>query len=128
MVAVGSPETILVALSTMVGIAGVLGVAYTVFRSASEQRLRELDQQIIGNQNVLITQKDTELARLRTLAEREKERADIYRTDLTQRAAVDHLSELVINEEKTRRDEHQVQSMILKDILAQLKGQRGVIQ
>lgn len=125
--AVGGPDTILVAISTLVGIAGALGVAYTVFRSASEQRLREVDQQIIGNQNLLIAQMEEQVRNLRTEFTAEKQRSDTYRESLTQRAAVDHLSEIVIREEQVRRQEHEAQIMLIKDLIAQLKHGRGAI-
>jgi len=121
-------DTALFGLSALIGIAGTLGVAYTVFRSSSEQRLREVDQHIINNQNILISQQDSELTRLRGLAEKEKERADNYRSDLTQRAAVDHLADEVRRAENMRREEHEMQIVLLKDVIAQLKGLRGTIQ
>lgn len=122
------PETVLVAISTIVGIAGALGVAYTVFRSASEQRLREVDQQIVQNQGVLIAQLEEQVRQARSECDAEKRRSETYRESLTQRAAVDHLSEVVIREEQIRRTEHETQMVLLKDVIAQLKGMRGVIQ
>lgn len=127
MVAVASADTLLLAISTLVGIAGALGVAYTVFRSASEQRLREVDQHIITNQGVLMGQFESELAKCRADLIAEKQRSDTYRETLTQRAAVDHLSEIVLREDQIRREEHAAQVTLLRDVLAQLKGQRGVI-
>jgi|SRR5690349_1113922 len=125
--ATASTETVLFAISTLVGLAGALGVAYTVFRSSSEQRLKEVDQHIINNQNLLLQQLESELSKLRTELSTERQRAETYRDSLTQKAAVDHLSELVIREEKVRHEEHEMQVMLLKDILAQLKHARGQI-
>jgi hypothetical protein len=118
-------ETILLALSTLIGVAGALGVAYAVFRSTSEQRLREVDQSLLNHQNLLLQQVDTELSKCRADLVLEKQRADMYRSDLTQRAAVDHLADTVAKDETTRRIEHEMQAMLLKDIIAQLKGLRG---
>jgi len=122
-----SADTALFGISALVGIAGALGVAYTVFRSSSEQRLREVDQHIINNQNLLLTQQEGELSKMRTDLATEKQRSETYRESLTQRAAVDHLSEIVIREEQVRRQEHEAQVMLLKDVLAQLKQQRGML-
>lgn len=127
-IASAGAETVLFAVSTLVGVAGALGVAYTVFRSASEQRLREVDQHIITNQNVLMSQLEAQLAEARKDAAKEKDRADTYRSDLTQRAAVEHLSDHVIREEQIRREEHSAILMLLKDMIAQLKNSRGHIQ
>lgn len=124
----GGTETVLFSLSVLVGIAGALGVAYTIFRSSAEQRLREVDQQIINNQNVLIAQQEGEASRLRTDLANEKNRAEIYRESLTQRAAVEHLAEVVAREESARREEHSTQIMLLKDVISQLKHNRGSIQ
>jgi hypothetical protein len=121
-------DTVLIAISTMVGIAGALGVAYTIFRSSSEQRLREVDQHIINNQNLLLTQLESELSKVRTALATEGQRAETYRESLTQRAAVEHLSEIVIREEQSRRVEHEAQTMLLKDVIAELRNQRGTLR
>jgi hypothetical protein len=128
LVGVGSPDTILIAISTLVGVAGAMGVSYTVFRSAAEQRLREVDQHLIGNQTVLITQLEEQIVHLRQECDAEKRRSETYRESLTQKAAVEHLSEVVIREEQIRRQEHEAQLMLLKDMIAQMKRGRGEIQ
>jgi hypothetical protein len=125
--ATAGTETVLFALSTLVGVAGALGVAYTVFRSSSEQRLREVDQSLINHQNLAMTQLEGELSRCRTDLTAAVQQATTYRESLTQRAAVDHLAEIVVKEEQTRRLEHETQIMLLKDVVAQLKGMRGSI-
>lgn len=127
MVAAAGADNVLLAISTLVGVAGALGVAYTVFRSSSEQRLREVDQHIITNQNLLMAQFEKELEKCRVDLSATKNKADNYREALTQRAAVDHLAELLAREERNREQEHHVQTMLLKDVIAQLKGMRGVI-
>lgn len=120
-------DTILFAISTLVGVAGALGIAYTVFRSASEQRLRDVDQHIINNQNLLMAQLESELSKVRVDLATSEQRSEAYRESLTQRAAVDHLSELIVKEEQFRRVEHETQIMLLKDVVAQLKGLRGTL-
>jgi hypothetical protein len=123
--AVAGADTVLFAISTLVGVAGALGVAYTVFRSASEQRLREVDQSLLNHQNLLVAQLESELSKCRTDLATTEQKAEMYRSDLTQRAAVDHLADLVVREEQTRRFEHEAQTMLLKDMITQLKGLRG---
>lgn len=126
-----SADTVLFAVSAMVGVAGALGVSYTVFRSASEQRLRDVDQHIINNQNLLLAQLESELSKCRTDLEAQERRAETYRESLTQRAAVDRLADVVDREEKLRRLEHETQLQLLKDMIAQLRrlrGDRGTIQ
>lgn len=141
-VVASSADTVLFAISSLVGVAGALGVAYTVFRSASEQRLRDVDQHIINNQNLLMQQLESELSKLRTDVVSAEQKATTYRESLTQRAAVDHLAEIVVQEEKTRRAEHEAQMVLIRtameridsivmlmkeDVIAQLRGMRGTI-
>lgn len=128
MILAAGADTVLFAASTTVGVAGALGVAFTVFRSASEQRLREVDQHVINNQNLLLAQLESELSKVRTELAAMQQRADTYRESLTQRAAVDHLSDIVVRSDAARRQEHDTQIMLLKDVIAQLKYQRGAIQ
>lgn len=112
---------------SLVGLSGALGLAYTLFRSASEQRLREVDKQLLTSQSLLIQQQETELARERAQRIKEEQIAATFRESLTQRAAVDHLAVIVERSEKSRAEEHATQMMLLKDIIAQLKGGRGTI-
>jgi tRNA U55 pseudouridine synthase TruB len=127
-------DTVLFLVSTVVGIAGTLGVAYTVFRSGSEQKLRELDARIIQNQKELQLQLETEVSKERQLRIAAEQKAETYRSDLTQKAAVEHLAEIVQREEKERRIEHQkqiefaeMQTTLLKDLVAGIRGQRGTL-
>lgn len=113
---------------SLLGLAGALGLAYTLFRSASEQRLREVDKQLLASQNLLIQQQETELARERAQRIKEEQTAATFRESLTQRAAVDQLAQVVERAETKRAEEHQIQMTLLKDIIAQLKGQKGTIQ
>lgn len=127
-------DTILFAISVLVALAGALGVSYTIFRSASEQRLRELDKRIIENQTALLLQSETEVAKERQLRLAAELSSNTYRDSLTQKAAVDHLAEVLVKEEALRATEHVRQGevhdmmvVLLKDIVAQLKGARGTI-
>jgi len=128
-------DTILFALSVVFGLAGTLGIAYTVFRSASEQKLRELDKRIIDNQKELQVQLEAELQKERQLRIASEQKADTYRSDLTQRAAVEHLAEVVAREEGARRDEHNkqiemadTQIALLKDLISTIRGKGGTLQ
>lgn len=123
-----STDSVLLAIATFVGIAGSLGVAYTVFRSSSEQRLRDVDQRLINDQNMRITMLESDKSKLDTDLHAAIQKAELYRESLTQKAAVDHLAEILIREEAIRKEEHATQLMVLKDLLAQMKRERGTIQ
>lgn len=127
-----SAQTVLIGISVLVGLAGALGVAYTVFRSASEVKLRELDKRIIDNQNELLKQAETETAKERQLRIAAELSANTYRESLTQKAAVDHLSEVILREEQLRHEEHRRQDerheniiMLIKDVVVALKHEAG---
>jgi hypothetical protein len=129
-----SIEGVLLLVSSVVGIAGALGVAYAVFRSASEGKLRELDKRIIENQQALLTQTEAELTRERTRAQAAENNAITYRDALTQKAAVDHLLEVLVREEQARHQEHtehgrrfELQAELLREILTELKARRGSV-
>ncbi len=120
-------DTLLFGITTVVGLAGALGVAYAVFKSASEQRLRDVDQRLINDQNMRITMLESEVSRAHTDLQAAVQKAELYRESLTQKAAVDHLAEIIVTEEKRRSEEHRTQEVLMKDLLAQMKGQRGTI-
>lgn len=124
-------QAILAAISTLLALAGVLGLAWAVFRSSSEQKLREIDKQLLSSQEMLIHQLEAELARVKADMNKAENFVALARADLTQKAAVDHLLELVVREERRRADEHEMQADalrthtgLLKEIINQLKAQR----
>lgn len=124
-------QSVLAIISVLLGIAGALGISWAVFRSTSEQKLREIDKQLLNSQEMLIHQQEAEVTRLKVERDKAENFAAMARADLTQKAAVDHLLEIVVGEERRRAEEHkqaaeamQVHTQLLKDIVAQLKGQR----
>lgn len=122
-------------VGVILGVAGTMGVAYAVFRSASEQKLRELDKRIIENQQALLVQTETELTRERARAQAAETNAVTYRDALTQKAAVDHLLEVLVREEQARHAEHEqhgrhfeMQTGLLREILDELRAKRDSIR
>lgn len=122
-------------VSLILGLAGTLGIAWAVFRTSSEGKLRELDKRIIENLQSLLNQTETELTRERTRAQAAESNAITYRDALTQKAAVDHLLEVLVREEQARHQEHaqhakesETTRALLKEILGELKAQRELFQ
>lgn len=107
--------------------AGALGVAWAIFRSASEAKLREIDKRLIESQATLIAYNDAELAKERVQRATAELAAQTYRDSLTQKAAVDHLADILANAAAAEVVAHEMHTMLLKDIVAQLRGQRGQI-
>jgi len=127
---------VLLILAAVLGIAGTLGVSYAVLRSSSDKERREIDKQLIASQRALIDQNEAELSRERHLRAEAERKANDYRNDLTQKAAVDHLLEVLIREEQQRHTEHERQdaehrrmaeenARLLKAIIARLEEMRG---
>lgn len=126
--------TAIAIIGLILGIAGTLGVSYAIFRTASEGKLRELDKRIIENQQALLTQTENELTRERARAQAAETNAVTYRDALTQKAAVDHLLEVLVREEQARHSEHQEharrfenQTGLLREILDELRTRRDSI-
>lgn len=126
---------VLLILAAIFGIAGTLGVAYAILRSSSDKERREIDKQLIESQRALIAQNESELARQRHRADEMERKAIDYRNDLTQKAAVDHLLEVLIREEQQRHEEHERQDTeqrqradenvkLLKEIIAKVEEKR----
>lgn len=113
-------------VGVILAIAGTLGVAYAVLRSASEQKLRELDKRIIDNYQALVTQLEAEKTSAVVERDAAERRAADYREALTQKAAVDHLAEMVEHQWKQQRETDSAHSQLLRDILEHLRRiQRG---
>lgn len=130
-----SGSVVLGIIGLIIGLAGTLGVAYAVFRSASEQKLRELDKRIIENLQALQVQTEQELTRERARAQAAENNAVTYRDALTQKAAVDHLLEVLVREEQARHTEHLQHSRdaeaamgLLREVLNELRAQRDARQ
>lgn len=122
-------------VSLILGLAGTLGIAWAVFRTSSEGKLRELDKRIIENLQSLLGQTESELTRERTRAQAAENNAVTYRDALTQKAAVDHLLEVLVREEQARHQEHaqhakeaETTRNLLKEILTLLKAQRELFE
>lgn len=96
--------------SVIIAVATGIGVAYAVSRSASDKERREIDKSLITSQRLLIDNQEAEIARCKTDLIEAVAAAARYRADLTQKAAVDHLLEVLVAEEGKRATEHGKQS------------------
>lgn len=111
--------------SVIIAVATGVGVAYAVSRSASDKERREIDKSLISSQRLLIDNQEAEIARCKTELIEAVAAAARYRADLTQKAAVDHLLEVLVAEEGKRATEHGRQTNALEehsDLLRQVVG------
>jgi len=117
----------LAVVATLVGVAGALGVAWAGFRSTADTRRRDLDRDYIAALERTNQADEKELARLRSRVDALTTANLVLLDTVSGTEAVKRLAESISAEENHRREEHMVQMTILKDILAQLKDQRGAI-
>lgn len=114
-------------VSALLAIIGALGVAYAVFRSATVTKtleLYKLENEALGK-SVARLQADQLLQseRITTLENENHVLKDV----VTGKAAIEHLSEEVLKAEKMRSEEHAAMMILLRDLLAQLKGMWGLL-
>lgn len=108
-------------------IATVLGAAYGVTRaSARSTRLdwanRELDMVNKSNQRL-----EAEANRLQSKVDTLVQANAVLQETVSGAAAVKNLAVEIAREERARREEHQTQMTLLKDIIAEIRGSRGAI-
>lgn len=118
---------IFVGLAALLAIAGAMGIAYSVFRTSAKTNtvtLYERENDILEKQNARL---EAETVRLEQRLQQALAEAISLREAVTQRAEVARLAEVVTREEAARREEHKVMEMLQKDLLAQLRRQRGEI-
>lgn len=114
-------------IAGIVGIAGALGVAWAAFRTAADTKRRELDRDYIVALERANQSNEKELGRLAAKVDSLTTANLVLQETVSGSAAVKELADKIAKEESYRREEHMVHMTILKDILAQLKNQRGAI-
>ena len=117
----------IIALSALLATAGVLGIAYAVFRSSASTKTCDLykaENEILGKANA---RWEAEVARLQTKVDALSNANMVLQETVSGREELRRLAEEGRVAEQERRAEHAAIQMLLKDILAQLKTQRGVI-
>lgn len=117
----------LAVLSGILGVAGALGAAWAVFRSAADNRRKELDRDYIEALERTVNTAQSENKRLEAKLDSIQTANLVLQETVSGAAAVRTLAENIAVEEAQRREEHMVHMTLLKDILAQLKDQRGAI-
>lgn len=122
-----SAAQLVLTIGVLLAVAGTLGVTWAVFRASAATKTIELYQaenEVMGKMNHRL---EGEVNRLQTKVDTQGSALQALQETVTQRAEVAKLMAEVRRNEELRRQEHGSHMMLLKDILAQLKGQRGAI-
>lgn len=120
--------TAIIALAAVAALAAALGTAWAVARTAKKTKTEEMyaaENEILGKINHRL---ESEVNRLHAKVDTQEVAITSLKEAVTQRAEVARLMEEFHREEIERRDEHQAIVVLLKDILAQMKHNRGTIQ
>ena len=121
-----SPGTILAVLGGILAIATAVGVAYGVFRaSARSTRIEWADreQAMLTRANARL---EGEVTRLQSKTDTLTQHNQVLQEMVTNAAAVKSLAEDIAREERMRREEHQAQLTLIKDLLAEMRRARGI--
>lgn len=114
-------------IGVLLAVAGTLGVTWAVFRASTATKTIELYQAENGVMGKMNSRLESEVARLQTKVDAQAASMAALQETVTQRAEVSKLMDDIRRNETERREEHGVHMVLLKDILAQLKSQRGAI-
>lgn len=122
----GAAQLVL-AIGVLLAVAGTLGVTWAVFRASSATKTIELYQAESEVQGKINHRLEQEVTRLVTKLDAQTVAFQALQDTVTQRAEVGQLRDELKRSEEQWRVEHQAHTVLLKDILAQLKHQRGAI-
>lgn len=122
-----SAAQLVLVIGVLLAVAGTLGVTWAVFRASAASKTIELYQaenEVMGKMNHRL---ESEVTRLQTKVDTQASSLQALQETVTQRADVQQLMSEMRVAERERREEHEAQMMLLKDVVAQLKARRGEI-
>jgi len=107
--------------------ATALGIAYAVFRSSAKTHTTDLYARENDALTKALNRQETENLRLQTKVDALANANSVLQETVSGTLAIKELSKEIAREEAQRREEHQMQMMLLKDIIAELRQSRGTI-
>lgn len=122
-----SPAAFTLLLGSVLSIAATIGLSWAVARSAALSRTSELlesENRILGQANIRLT---TELAREQAKYDAERVKNSVLEETVSGRAALERVQSELNQQDRADRAEHAAHEMLLKDILQELRRQRGAI-
>lgn len=113
--------------AAIIGVAVTLGVAYAVTRSAARSQTQEIYERENEALTKALGRQEQENLRLQQKTDALAQANAVLQQTVSGTIAVKELAKEIQREEAARREEHQVQMTLLKDVLAQLRSGRGEI-
>lgn len=118
---------ITLAIGTVLGICVMLGVAYAITRTSAKtqtESIYEKENQALGK---ALSRQEQENVRLQTKVDALANANAVLQETVSGTIAIKELAKEITREETERRNEHQTQMILLKDIIAELRQSRGEI-
>lgn len=120
-------NAVAVIVSIVIGVAGALGAAWGVFQGAAKGKTLELYEKELDLRTEINERLEAENLRCHQRVIEVNKEAARWQEAVTQKARVEELTQTIEREDRTRREFEKSIEMLLKDIVAQLKNQRGAI-
>lgn len=120
-------QTLILALSVVVSIAAAMGIAYAVFKASASTNTSMLYQRENDALTKALTRQEAEASRLATKVETLTNTNAVLQETVSGAAAVRHLAVEIAREEAARREEHQAMMLLLKDLIAVVRRERGAL-
>lgn len=114
--------------SVFIVAAGVLGISLANAKNSQKgqtEALYEKENRALGQANSRL---ENEVLRLQTKVDALTQANIVLQETVSGAEAVKALRIDMVREEQSRRDEHGAMMMLMKDLIAQLRGRRGEIQ
>lgn len=124
-----SAQTVLAVVGTVLGLTGVLGIAYAVFRSATVQKTLDLyrgENEALGK---AVARHQADLQALQAKAQQLEQANRVLQETVSGRAAVEELAARLAEFQRDRMTEHHDMMGILREVRDQM-GElwRGVVR
>jgi hypothetical protein len=119
--------TITYVLITVVSVFTALGVAWAVFRSTARVQTIGLFEKENDALTKALARQESENLRLQTKVDALANANAVLQETVSGTLAVKELAKEIQREEGQRREEHQTQIVLLKDIIAELRQARGAL-
>jgi hypothetical protein len=118
---------VILAIGLVLSLAGTLGVAFAVFKSATVTKTIELLETENTALSKSVTRQQADLTLLQDRVGQLEQANNVLKNIVTGRSEIEALSAHVKAEEQSRREEHQTMLVLLKDLIAQFRNARGEI-
>jgi hypothetical protein len=120
-------QTLALLATALVSVAAALGIAYAVFKSSARTNIAELYERENDALSKALARQEAEGVRLQTKVETLANTNAVLQETVSGAAAVRTLATEIARDESARREEHAAMMMLLKDLVAIIRRERGEI-